>query len=102
MEELLKWLAGTGVSGAVLAFYLYKIEPRLATVESSIKAEFDEYKKENNARLTLIEAAITRSSRAELMRICMSANVAPEVKEEAIRMINDANKVLGINDHPDR
>lgn len=72
MDELWKFLAGTGVAGAVLAYHLWRLEPRLKSIEE----------------------AIVRQSKIDLLRLAASPLVAPELKIVAKGMIEDIDRTL--------
>lgn len=67
MEEVYKYLATAGVAGAVLAYHLWRLEPRLRAIEE----------------------AIARQGRIDLLRLAGSPLVAPELKEAARSIIQE-------------
>lgn len=83
MEEILKFIAGTGVAGCILAYFLHTIKPTLENITERLEK-----------RMYDVEQAITRQSKAELMRICVSPSISPEVKEKTMLMIQEHNEVL--------
>lgn len=72
MDELWKFLAGTGVAGAVLAYHLWRLEPRLRAIEE----------------------ALARQGKIELLRLAASPHVASELKEVARGIIEEINASL--------
>ena len=73
MEEILKGLAtGAGTAGAILAYYLWKLEPRLRSME----------------------VTLNRQGRIDLLRLAASPHVAPELKEAAKNIIEEIDKSL--------
>ena len=67
MDEVLKALVNSGVSGAILAFFLWRLEPRLRAIED----------------------AIGRQGKIDLLRLAASPHVAPELKEAAKDLIKE-------------
>lgn len=94
MEDILKWIGGTGVSGAILAFFLYKIDPRLAQVAIDVTTSLKELGIIFDTRMRSMEQAMNRQTHAELMRICTSPTVPAEVKAQAKLLIEETNKEL--------
>lgn len=94
MEDILKWIGGTGVSGAILAYFLYKIDPRLAQVGIDVTVALKELGNTFDTRMRSMEQAMNRQTHAELMRICTSPSVPPEVKAQAKILIEETNKHL--------
>lgn len=72
MEELWKFLAGTGVAGAVLVWHLWRLEPRLRA----------------------IEVALLIKSKVDLMQMAMLPRVAPELKEAQIALVKQIDEAL--------
>lgn len=65
MEDLLKTMAGNGVSSAVLGFFLWKLAPELRA----------------------LWRAIDRMNTIRVLGLVASTHVAPEIKEEAARIL---------------
>lgn len=72
MDQVFAFLSGTGVAGAVLAYHLWKLEPRLRAIEDSI----------------------SRQGKIDLLRMATSPHVAPELKEVAKTMIAEIDRAL--------
>lgn len=71
MEQLITFLSGTGVAGAVLAWFMMRLETRLQAMAE----------------------AINTSTRADLLRIAASPHVASELKEVAKSMIQEIDQL---------
>jgi hypothetical protein len=73
MEEALKWIAGGGSFGTLLAiFYIYRIEPRLRSLE-----------------LTILQG-----QKIELIRLTKTITLHPDLHESAMNVMTDVDKKL--------
>lgn len=70
MEEALKWIAGGGSFGTLLAiFYIWRIEPRLRSME-----------------ITILEG-----QKIEILRMTKTITMHPDLHEAAMCMLSDNN-----------
>jgi hypothetical protein len=66
MEQFVQSLAsGAGVAGVILGYYLWRLEPRLKSMEDTL----------------------ARQGKIDLLRLIASPHVAPELKAEAQKMV---------------
>ena len=66
MEQFIQSLAsGAGVAGVILGYYLWRLEPRLKSMEDTL----------------------ARQGKIDLLRLIASPHVASELKQEAEKMV---------------